>query len=125
LVIVSHLHSGHFDPAAKSLVPKHLPLLRQPGDEDKIRAAGFADAGTLADRINWHGIKLIRRDACHGVGPVVEKTHLDVLNHATVGRDDLRRYARSRGISAERLCIPETVRCSRSTRSGDALSSCP
>ena len=36
LIIVSHLHSDHFDPIAQSLVPKHLPLICQPGDEDKI-----------------------------------------------------------------------------------------
>lgn len=183
LVIVSHLHSDHFDPLAKSLVPKHLPLVCQPGDEDKIRSFGFADVTPLVDRIDWHGIRLLRRDACHGHGPVVEKmgpvigisleaagepslywsgdtvlypaveetirrtapdiivihpcgalwegdpiamdaeqavavceaapqaivvaTHLDALDHATVGRADLRQFARSRGIAAARLCIPD------------------
>lgn len=183
LVIVSHLHSDHFDPLAKSLVPKHLPLVCQPGDEDKIRSFGFEDVTPLADRINWRGIRLLRRDARHGNGPVVEKmgsvigfsleapgeptlywsgdtvlcpaveetirstapdivvihpcgalwegdpiamdaeqavavceaaphaivvaTHLDALDHATVSRADLRQYARSRGIPAARLRIPD------------------
>ena len=35
LVVVSHLHADHFDPVAQSMVPKHLPLICQPGDEDR------------------------------------------------------------------------------------------
>lgn len=43
LVIVSHLHSDHFDPVAHQLVPKTLPLLCQPGNEETIRDKGFLD----------------------------------------------------------------------------------
>lgn len=182
LVIVSHLHSDHFDSVAQSLVPKHLPLICQPGDETKIRSFGFANVTPLTERIDWHGITLTRREGRHGFGSVVEKmgpvigfsveapneptlywsgdtvlyppveetirktspdiivihpcgalwegepiamdsqqavavceaaphaivvaTHLDALDHATVGREELRQYALSRGITAERLRIP-------------------
>jgi L-ascorbate metabolism protein UlaG (beta-lactamase superfamily) len=41
LVIVSHLHTDHFDSVAKERVPKDLPLICQPGDEETIRRAGF------------------------------------------------------------------------------------
>ena len=183
LIIVSHLHSDHFDPVAQSLSPKHLPLICQPGDEDKIRAAGFEDVRPLVDVIDWRDIKLTRREGRHGFGPVVEKmgsvmgfsleakgeptlywtgdtvlyapveetirsanpdiivihpcgalwegepiimdaeqavalckaaprsivvaTHLDALDHATIGRADLRRHARSQGIAPEQLRIPD------------------
>lgn len=73
LVVVSHLHADHFDPVAQALVPKHLPLLCQPGDEDKIRSHGFLDVTPLADSIDWHGIRLQRREGSHGLGPVVKK----------------------------------------------------
>lgn len=73
LVIVSHLHSDHFDPVAQSLVPKHLPLICQPGDEETIRAAGFTDVTPLLARIDWSGIGIARQEGSHGLGPVVEK----------------------------------------------------
>src|SRR5262245_54438007 len=41
LVVVSHLHTDHFDSVAKQRVPKNLPLICQPGDETKIAEAGF------------------------------------------------------------------------------------
>src|SRR5262245_49137082 len=73
LIIVSHLHADHFDPVAQSLVPKHLPLICQPGDEDKIRSFGFEDVMPLAKVIDWNGIHLQRREGSHGLGPVVQK----------------------------------------------------
>lgn len=183
LVIVSHLHQDHFDPAARSLLSKHLPLICQPGDESKIRSFGFDNVMPLVDRIEWHGIGLTRREGQHGFGPIVDKmgsvigfsveapgepalywsgdtvlyssveetirstdpdiivvhpcgalwegesiamdakqavavckaapgaivvaTHLEALDHATVTRADLRRYAVSQGITAEQLRIPD------------------
>ncbi|MDO1581985.1 MBL fold metallo-hydrolase [Rhizobium oryzicola] len=72
LVIISHLHSDHFDSVAKERVPKTLPILCQPGDEEKIRAAGFADVTPLTDDITWNGITITRREGSHGLGPVQE-----------------------------------------------------
>ena len=37
----------------------------------------------------------------------VVATHLDALDHATVGRTDLRQYALSQGVAAEALLIPD------------------
>jgi L-ascorbate metabolism protein UlaG (beta-lactamase superfamily) len=73
LVIVSHLHADHFDPIAQTLVPKHLPLICQPGDEEKIRSYGFSGVTPLAGSIDWQGIRLERREGSHGLGPVVKK----------------------------------------------------
>ena len=182
LVVVSHLHADHFDPVAQSLVPKHLPLICQPGDEDKIRSYGFSDVTPLADVIDWQGIRFKRREGSHGLGPVVEKMrpvmgfsitakdepsiywagdtvlypaigaiianttpeiviihpcgarwdgdlitmdakeavatcrlapastviapHMDSLDHATVSRDELRRYSIEQGVSLQQLLIP-------------------
>lgn len=73
LVVVSHLHADHFDSVARELVPKHLPLICQPGDEEKIRAFGFTDVTPLVDEIGWKGLRFTRREGSHGLGPVVEK----------------------------------------------------
>ncbi|MBP1874883.1 L-ascorbate metabolism protein UlaG (beta-lactamase superfamily) [Ensifer adhaerens] len=72
LVIVSHLHSDHFDDVAKACLAKDLPIFCQPDDEGEIRAAGFAAVTPLADRATWQGLTLTRREGSHGLGPVVE-----------------------------------------------------
>lgn len=71
-VVVSHLHSDHFDELAMTLVPKHLPLICQPGDEDTIRAAGFENVTPLTDSMTWNGITFTREEGSHGLGPVVD-----------------------------------------------------
>ncbi|WP_377296641.1 MBL fold metallo-hydrolase [Rhizobium sp. SGZ-381] len=73
LVIVSHLHSDHFDSVAKARLPKDLPILCQPGDEDTIGAAGFLDVTPLDDSVQWQGITITRQRGSHGLGPVRAK----------------------------------------------------
>lgn len=73
LVVVSHLHTDHFDGVAKERVPKNLPLICQPGDETVIREAGFGDVHPLTERLDWQGLTFTRREGSHGLGPVVEK----------------------------------------------------
>ena len=73
LVVVSHLHTDHFDSVAKERVPKDLPLICQPGDETTILEAGFTDVRPLLDVIDWKGLVFTRREGSHGLGPVVEK----------------------------------------------------
>ncbi|MGY5800077.1 MBL fold metallo-hydrolase [Rhizobium sp. LEGMi12c] len=73
LVIVSHLHTDHFDAVAKERVPKSLPILCQPGDEEKIWESGFTNVSPLTQSTVWQGLTITRRQGSHGVGPVVEK----------------------------------------------------
>ncbi len=73
LVLVSHLHADHFDKVAQDLVPKHLPLICQPGDEEKIRSFGFRDVTPFTDELVVNGILLTRREGNHGSGPVLEE----------------------------------------------------
>jgi L-ascorbate metabolism protein UlaG (beta-lactamase superfamily) len=72
LVIVSHLHSDHFDSVAKACLPKHLPIICQPGDEAEILKSGFTQVSPLIDSVDWHGIRLERCAASHGIGAVTE-----------------------------------------------------
>lgn len=73
LVVVSHLHSDHFDSSAQEAVPKHLPIICQPGDEVTIAKAGFTDVIPLTTSTDWNGLRLTRCEGSHGLGPVVEK----------------------------------------------------
>jgi L-ascorbate metabolism protein UlaG (beta-lactamase superfamily) len=70
LVMVSHLHSDHFDSAAQELIPKTLPLLCQPGNDDHIRSKGFLDVTVVEDAFDWQGIRITRTEGHHGSGEV-------------------------------------------------------
>jgi L-ascorbate metabolism protein UlaG (beta-lactamase superfamily) len=69
-VVVTHTHRDHFDDAAASLVPKHLPLFCQPEDEGKLRTVGFADVRPVADSVRWEGIEICRTAGRHGTGEI-------------------------------------------------------
>ena len=73
LVIVSHLHSDHFDPEAQRLLPKDLPILCQPGDEEIIRGHGFQSVTPVSGTLEWRGITLTRTPGQHGSGAVLEQ----------------------------------------------------
>ena len=60
MVIVSHLHSDHFDPAAQDLLPKNTPILCQPEDEQSISAKGFRNIMPVKQEIIWEGITVSR-----------------------------------------------------------------
>ena len=66
LLIVSHLHSDHFDPEAQRLLPKDLPVFCQPGDEEAIRGHGFERVTPVDGAVAWHGITLTRTPGQHG-----------------------------------------------------------
>jgi L-ascorbate metabolism protein UlaG (beta-lactamase superfamily) len=70
MVIVSHLHSDHFDPLAQEMTPKHLPLFCQPGDEGAIRGKGFQSVSPLVGEMDWEGIRLTHVVGHHGTGEV-------------------------------------------------------
>ncbi len=67
LVIVSHLHSDHFDTVAQQYVPKNLPLFCQPTNEDIIRGKGFQQVTPITSEANWHDIHITRTDGHHGL----------------------------------------------------------
>jgi L-ascorbate metabolism protein UlaG (beta-lactamase superfamily) len=72
-VVVSHLHSDHFDEVAQNLLPKALPLFCQPGDEGKIEEKGFTAVLPIPDSIIWQGITITRTPAQHGTGQWAER----------------------------------------------------
>jgi len=71
LVLISHLHSDHFDPTAQELLPKGTPILCQPGNEARIAAKGFRQVTPVAESLAWHGITITRTPCQHGSGDVL------------------------------------------------------
>lgn len=66
-VIVTHLHPDHWDEAAKSKLPKSLPIYAQnEADAALIRRDGFGDVRVLSDTSEFNGVKLIKTEGQHG-----------------------------------------------------------
>ncbi|MCO5178213.1 MAG: MBL fold metallo-hydrolase [Thermomicrobiales bacterium] len=72
-VIVTHLHGDHWDRRAVELLPKSLPLLCQPGNEERLQTDGFQDVTPIADTLDWNGISLNRTGGRHGTGEIGER----------------------------------------------------
>ena len=70
MVLISHLHSDHFDPAANDLLPKALPILCQPEDQAEIESMGFRSVIPVDDTVDWQGIRITRTPCQHGTGAV-------------------------------------------------------
>jgi L-ascorbate metabolism protein UlaG (beta-lactamase superfamily) len=47
MALVSHLHPDHLDSLAQQLLPKHLQLYCQPGDDQQIKKAGFSNIAAV------------------------------------------------------------------------------
>lgn len=73
LVIISHLHTDHFDEVAKALLPVDTPILCQPGDEGEIEGKGFRNVTPLEDSLEWQGIDIVRTAGRHGSGELAEQ----------------------------------------------------
>ncbi len=72
-VLVSHLHSDHFDPAAQELLPKNLPIICQAEDEQALIEKGFMYVFPVRERLSWHGIQIQRIPGRHGDGDVLKQ----------------------------------------------------
>ena len=70
-VLVTHCHKDHLDETAERLLPRDLPVLCQPEDEERLRAVGL-DARPVDDAVDWDGLAIRRVPARHGSGAVAE-----------------------------------------------------
>jgi L-ascorbate metabolism protein UlaG (beta-lactamase superfamily) len=73
MIVISHLHSDHFDPTAQELLPKYIPVLCQPEDKAEIEAKGFRYVIPVVDAVNWQGITITRTSCQHGTGEVLKE----------------------------------------------------
>lgn len=51
-VLVTHPHMEHWDANAQAMVPKQLPLLCQPENQDTGKRAGFSQVLPVADTLS-------------------------------------------------------------------------
>jgi L-ascorbate metabolism protein UlaG (beta-lactamase superfamily) len=66
-VIVTHLHSDHWDDAAKTGLRKSMSIFAQ-NDEDaaQIRQQGFTDVRVLTETTRFNGVRLAKTAGQHG-----------------------------------------------------------
>jgi L-ascorbate metabolism protein UlaG (beta-lactamase superfamily) len=72
-VLVTHTHRDHWDSAAAELIPKSLPILGQPEDQEKVRSQGFTDFRAIKQAYKWNGITMTRTGGQHGTGEIGKK----------------------------------------------------
>lgn len=71
-VFVSHLHSDHFDDAAKALLPRALPLLCPAALAGPLRGFGFTDVTAITDGLDWRGWRLELTGGRHGPDEILD-----------------------------------------------------
>jgi L-ascorbate metabolism protein UlaG (beta-lactamase superfamily) len=65
-VIITHIHSDHWDDAAKQALPKNMPIFAQnEADAQAIRLDGFTDVRVLGDTTEFNGTRLIKTEGQH------------------------------------------------------------
>lgn len=68
IILSTHTHNDHFDPKAKELLDKELPLVCQWKDAEQFQSLGFRNLNPVKDSIHYEGISITRVDAQHGTG---------------------------------------------------------
>lgn len=70
-VFVSHLHSDHFDEAARRALSRSTPMLCPALLAPRLRQFGFDNVMPIADSIDWLGMRLDITDGRHGPDSVL------------------------------------------------------
>lgn len=73
--IVTHLHSDHFDEAAKNLIGKDsFIFVQNEDDKTSLLQSGFTNLHILNENILFHGIHLTKTPGQHGSGSILRKS---------------------------------------------------
>lgn len=70
-VFVSHLHSDHFDAAARAVLPRTMPMLCPAALEPRLREFGFERVTPIGDRLQWFDFELVLTGGRHGPDDIV------------------------------------------------------
>jgi L-ascorbate metabolism protein UlaG (beta-lactamase superfamily) len=68
LLLISHLHTDHFDKKAQEIIDKELPIFCQPGDKEIIETYGFKHVDELESETQWDQVGISRTGGQHGTG---------------------------------------------------------
>jgi L-ascorbate metabolism protein UlaG (beta-lactamase superfamily) len=71
-VLVSHLHSDHFDEVAQTRLARSIPIRCHTRDRDAIKAMGFEDVRAIGDAIRIGHVTIRTTDGRHGPPEVLE-----------------------------------------------------
>jgi L-ascorbate metabolism protein UlaG (beta-lactamase superfamily) len=71
-VLVSHLHSDHFDDVAQRVIPRLMPILCHHRDADAIRAMGFEAVRVVGEGVDLGAIRVRTTDGQHGPPEVLD-----------------------------------------------------
>lgn len=87
-VIVTHLHSDHWDEAARRLIPKGLAIFTQNrADAAAVRADGFSDVRLLESETLFQGVRLSRTGGQHGQSDIYGDTARDLAGNRALAED--------------------------------------
>ncbi len=67
-VLLTHIHTDHFDKAAEQYLSKSIPIFCQPSDTNKLKSSGFLQVTPVQDEYTWDALRIIRVKANHGRG---------------------------------------------------------
>lgn len=82
-VIVTHVHTDHWDEAAIKLVPKDMLIFTQnENDAAQIQGQGFKNIRVMGENTVFDGITLIKIPGRHGGKETVEK-YAELLGHVS------------------------------------------
>ncbi|MFT4111148.1 MBL fold metallo-hydrolase [Silvibacterium sp.] len=73
LVVISHLHRDHFDPAAAAALPKSIPVLCQSSDVEALVKQGFTHVRALTEREGIQRMTIAPTPGQHGTGEILAK----------------------------------------------------
>jgi L-ascorbate metabolism protein UlaG (beta-lactamase superfamily) len=73
MILLSHLHSDHFDPRAQEILPKDIEICCQPQDEARLKKLGYSNVRPVGDEITFNGVQIFRTEAQHGKGAVLDE----------------------------------------------------
>lgn len=72
-VIISHLHTDHFDQTAKNLLSKDLPIFCQDNDAEVLQKQGFKKVSAIKETTIWEEIEITRTNCQHGSDEVLQE----------------------------------------------------
>jgi L-ascorbate metabolism protein UlaG (beta-lactamase superfamily) len=71
-VLVTHMHSDHWDATSALLLPKDIPFFGQVEDESKFRGQGFTRVHSMTSSAIWNGIEITCTGGQHGRGEIAK-----------------------------------------------------
>lgn len=70
-VVISHLHSDHFDEAVRSMLDKTLPIICHRRDADILAGFGFTDVRAIEAQLEVGSVTISATDGRHGPDEVL------------------------------------------------------